>query len=239
MQVEQKVQDFNPLHDAPPSEVKLERAPLALVVTQLRFASIPKIEEQAHIASFQERMRKEYPLLSEDKVSFALNLPSQGVGHTRTLWRMNSFDNGWRLILCQDFIALETDRYQDREDFLGRWERIVAAFTASFDAVVGLRYGLRYLNRVTDPALLERLPELVRTEALGVTALLPRPTVALTEMQIPVAEGQMLARWGLLPAAATHDPSIVPSPWEASNPWPAPSVVAAMRSSVGWSPKPS
>ena len=207
------VQNFNPLLDPPPADVKLRSAPLALVVTQLRFASIGKIEDRAYIASFQELVRKDYPLLGEDKISFTVNLGmpvAPTPSNTRTRWHMTSIDGAWRLILTQDFIALETSKYHTRQDFLGRWGRILKAFRDCFQDVTGLRFGLRYLNRVSDPGLLARLPELVRKEALGIASILPHPPASITETHYSVPEGMMLARWGFLHPGATHDASISP-----------------------------
>lgn len=211
------IQNYNPLVDPSPAEVKLEDAPLFLVVTQLRFAPITKIEDQSYIAAFQEQVRGEYPLLFPERTTFSMTfgapLPPNSV-NTRTVWRMTSLDGLWRLILGQDFIALETSAYLTREDFLGRWGRILAAFSENFHGVMGLRYGLRYVNRISNPEALARLPELVRREALGVTALLPNPALSIAEVVYPIPEGSMVARWGSLPGNATHDPSIaaVPTP---------------------------
>jgi uncharacterized protein (TIGR04255 family) len=209
------VRNGNPLVDPPPSDVKLERAPLSLVVTQFRFAPITKMEDQAYIASFQEQVRGEYPLLVPERMTLSMTLgaPSASTSvNTRTIWRMNSLDDRWRLILCQDFVALETTAYQSRADFLERWGRILSAFSSSFRDVTGLRFGLRYVNRISDPGLLSRIPELIRKEALGISALLPPAGVALSEAVYAVPEGSMLARWGFLPPGTTHDMGIQPAP---------------------------
>lgn len=208
------VQNINPLVDPPPAEVKLVRAPLSLVVTQFRFAPIMKIEDQSYIASFQEQVRGEYPLLAREQLNLnvALGDGSQPVSNTRTIWRMTSIDGAWRLILSQEFVALETTDYLSRADFLDRWKRILGAFAANIHGVAGLRYGLRYVNRIEGSDLVARIPELVRKEALGVASLLPPAGVSLTESVFKVAEGTMLARWGFLPANTTHDMAITATP---------------------------
>ncbi len=204
------VQNINPLVDPPPPEVTLTRAPLSLVVTQFRFAPIIKIEEQSYIASFQEQVRGEYPLFAREQINLTLAIGDvpQPVNNIRTIWRMTSIDGTWRLILSQEFVALETTAYLSRADFLERWRRILGAFAANFHGVAGLRYGLRYVNRIEGRDLVARIPELVRKEALGVVSLLPPAGLSLTETVFKVAEGSMLARWGFLPANTTHDMAI-------------------------------
>lgn len=208
------IQNYNPLVDPPPAEVKLVRAPLFLVVTQFRFAPIIKIEDPSYIASFQEQVRGEYPMLAREQLN--LNLPlgdgAPSMNNIRTTWRMTSIDGAWRLILSQDFVALETIAYLSRADFLERWKRILGAFAENIHGVAGLRYGLRYVNRIEGSDLVGRIPELVRKEALGVASLLPPAGVSLTESVFKVAEGAMLARWGFLPANTTHDMAIAATP---------------------------
>lgn len=206
---------YNPLRDEPFSDLRLVNAPLVFVITQVRFAPVAKMDDQAYIADFQDRIRKHYPLFTSEQVSLpplfqqamapGSSIPSQ------MFWRLHSLDGAWRVILTRDFLALETSAYSTRDDFLARWTTVLDAFNASFRDITGIRFGLRYLNRIQGEEL-SRLDQLVRPEALGLIAVLGQPDVAVTEVRYPVPEGQIHARWGFIPANASHDPSIMPSP---------------------------
>jgi uncharacterized protein (TIGR04255 family) len=175
------------------------------------------MENQAYIAGFQESVRKDYPRFSSESMglSFAIQM---GVGVTqptlRTFWRMASFDSKWVLTLTQDFLTLETTAYIHRDDFVKRWAAIIDAFQRSFTDITVVRYGLRYVNRIDDPALMDRIKELVNPAALGIISQLPgaeRAEVSMSEAVFSVPEGKMRVKWGILPANAMHDPSIQPS----------------------------
>ncbi len=209
------VQNSNPLVDPPPQSVQLKGAPLPIVLTQLRFFPVANMESQGYIAGFQEAVRKDYPRFSSEKLEVSFQIPfgsSSSIPTARTFWRMASFDSKWILTLTQDFLTLETTDYKHRDDFVARWGAIVAAFNSSFSNITVTRLGLRYVNRVDDPTLIARLPEIVKPQALGVAALLPGPDVSMSEALYAVPEGKMRVRWGILPANAIHDPSIQPSP---------------------------
>lgn len=208
---------YNPLRDEPLADLRLVNAPLVFVITQVRFAPVAKMDDPTYIADFQDRIRKHYPLFSSEQVSLpslfqqamapGSSIPSQ------MFWRMHSLDGAWRVILTRDFLALETNAYTTRDDFLARWSTILDAFNASFRDITGTRFGLRYLNRIQGDEF-SRLEQLVRPEALGLISVLGQPNVAITEVRYPVLEGQIHARWGFIPANATHDPSIMPSPMQ-------------------------
>lgn len=207
------IQIFNPLFDPPPADLMLGNAPLALVITQVRFAPVAKMDDETYIADFQDRIRKHYPMFSYERVAFSpVFLQAMNAGEpapSQVFWRMFSVDGTWRVILTRDFLALETTAYSNRADFLERWTAILEAFNTSFRDITGTRFGLRYLNRINGEEL-TRLDQLVRPEALAITSLLGTPDVALSEARYSVPEGRIHARWGHLPANATHDPSIMP-----------------------------
>lgn len=212
------VQNFNPLSDPAPEPLQLSRAPLPIVLTQLRFLPVAKMESQEYIAGFQERVRKEYPRFSSEQVLLPVAVQiGSGVSQPslRTFWRMASFDNKWVLTLTQDFLTLETTAYTHRADFVGRWTAIIDAFKQSFSDISAIRYGLRYVNRIDDPALMGRIQELVQPQALGIVSQLPgadKAEVSMSETLFSVPEGKMRVKWGILPGNVTHEPSILPSP---------------------------
>lgn len=205
---------MNPLRDAAPDTVLLQNAPLPIVLTQLRFLPVPKLGSQEYITAFQEEIRKEYPRFSNETVTLPFPIQTgAGVPQpiARTIWRMASFDAKWVLTLTQDFLTLETTAYTHRDDFVRRWTNIVDAFLRTIPDIAGIRYGLRYVNRIEDPALMARIGELVKPVALGIVSDLPEVEVAMSEALYSVPEGKMRVKWGVLPAGLMYDPSFLPS----------------------------
>jgi uncharacterized protein (TIGR04255 family) len=198
----------------PPVEVPLENAPLVRVITQVRFPVIASVGKQDFIAPFQEMIRREYPVLRPEQ-SRGVVIGPQGVVDTRTssVWRFQSSTGGWRVSLAPDFLALETTKYTRRDDFLGRFERVLVALRECIDPQVIDRLGVRYIDRVSGEENMRDLPALIRPEVAGVmaTPLAPHTLQALSEniFSLPRGGGQLIARWGLVPAHGTVDPAAI------------------------------
>lgn len=198
----------------PPVEVPLENAPLVRVIAQVRFPLIASVDKQDFIASFQEAVRREYPVLRPEQ-SRGVVLGPQGVVDTRTnnVWRFQDSKGMWRVSVAPDFLALETTKYTSRGDFLKRLERVLVAFRDHIDPQVIDRLGVRYIDRVSGEEYLRELPDLVRPEVAGVmaTPLAAHTIQALSEnmFTLPKGTGQLMARWGLIPARGTVDPAAV------------------------------
>ncbi|MEA2675514.1 MAG: hypothetical protein QOI92_2706, partial [Chloroflexota bacterium] len=201
-------------------EVPLPRSPLAEVLIQVRFPTLASIGRQDFIASFQEAVRGEYPLLSEER-QFGFVFGPQGLSASpqaegSVLWRLTDLAKVWRLTLGPNFLALETKQYSNRAEFLERARTAVAACEKHIRPNFYDRVGLRYINRITDGEWLANLPELVRPEVLGpfghATGVGP---VTGLKGQI-VAEYQvgsdvLLVRSAQLPPGETHDPVLEPA----------------------------
>lgn len=214
MSIQSSDSKFNPLQDEPPQDIKLAASPLEMVVTQLRFAPIPKMDDQAFIVDFQDKIRKVYPLFAMETPSLQIAIQGVNVRDSLTqpvFWRMMSIDNQWRVSLTRDFLALETLAYESRADFLSRWAVVLEAFKSSFHDITATRFGLRYLNRIKGEEL-SRLPDLISPEALGTLLHFGEPDVAITDVRYSIPGGKIHARWGHLPGSATHDPSFLPCP---------------------------
>jgi len=108
---------------------------------------------------------------------------------------------------------LETSTaYISHEDFIGRLQPILEACPSSLRPPVIDRFGLRYVDRLTGPAL-HRITELVRAELLGVLSTVDaeRVTQSFSESVFDVAPDRLFARWGRLPPSASYDPgTLVP-----------------------------
>lgn len=203
----------NPLVDPPPREVPLIDAPLVRVLAQVRFGQILSIDKGEFIAPFQEAIRKQYPVLNQEKTLLEIRGP-HGVLDERatTTWRFFDVSKSWRASLAPDFLALEAleGGYSSRDDFIMRFERLLQALEQHIDPQIIVRLGVRYIDRVTGVNL-EDLPSLVRAEVTGVLAssMTAQTHQALSEsvFTLPADDGRLRARWGLVPARATVDPS--------------------------------
>lgn len=131
------------------------RNPLVEVICQLRFPSILRITAEPPVA-YQERIRAEYPLLSERYPETDIDIPigvPAAVAETilkslpkRKLVGFDfvSADEKWKVSLTKEFLALTTSRYTRWEDFCqhleGPLKALIEVYNPSFCTRVGLRY---------------------------------------------------------------------------------------------------
>ena len=205
--------DETPLTGPPPAEVRLTNPPLVSVIAQVRFPLVASVEKRDFIAPFQEAIRAEYPVLRPEQ-SRGVVVGQQGLldARSNTVWRFYDASGAWRVTLSPDFLALETSRYASRDDFLDRLKRALEALVAHVDPKVIDRLGVRYIDRVAGDDL-DDLPRLVRPEVSGVLST-PLASSALHSISeavfvLPDNTGQVMTRWGLVPAGGTVDPAAV------------------------------
>ncbi len=201
-----------PLTGGSPPEVPLAQSPLVRVIAQVLFPPSFAIRQKGDkMADFQEALRADYSLLREEHVQ-RLVVESEGYPRIEkdVVWRFYDRTRHWRVSLGDGFVALDTDKYTSRTDFLHRLGILLTAVEETFDPQVALRVGLRYVDQMAGE-ILDDLGRLMRPEVVGV-ATAPLGGVAqqlLTEALLPVEEGLLQARWGLLPANATVDPNLL------------------------------
>jgi uncharacterized protein (TIGR04255 family) len=203
----------NPLKGPPPKEVPLPKAPLVRVIAQVRFPLIVSLEKQEFMAPFQESMRSQYPVLRPEQ-SQGVVLGPQGLvpAQPQKIWRFNEVAGKWRVSLAPDFIALETTSYSSRQDFFDRLTAVLNALQQHFEPKVVDRVGVRYIDRLVGPALLD-IAKLVRPEVLGILAAPPGSQVehmiAESLFSLPESSAMLLLRQGRLPKGSTVDPSAI------------------------------
>ena len=203
----------------PVEEIPLPGTPLVLALAQVRFPPIVSIEtNESFIGTFQERIRNEYPVLTPDDEMAVLIGPEGPVERERhRVWRFSQHKGDWQVALTKDFIALSTNRYTSRADFLERLETLLAAVEETISPRVCTRLGVRYLDRIINSAHLARISELVNDPIQGAArSSLGGSDVAETHAlsdhlyQLP-DESALHARWGFLPGGATFDTAIEPA----------------------------
>jgi uncharacterized protein (TIGR04255 family) len=195
--------DFDPLFGEPREEIPLKRAPLARVIAQARFEPIFRIRSEDYVATFQDAIRLTYPKVRLQKVA-----PFPLGGDPEAFWSFES--DSWRVSLTTTFISLETAAYSSRTDFMARFKDIVSALKVTVNSARVTRVGVRYVDQITMPEV-DDITKLLRSEMLGVahSSLAPWLRHSVSEMFCEVAEGNLLARWGLLPPHGSHDPNVM------------------------------
>ena len=194
-----------------PEEVPLPQAPLVRVIAQVRFPSVLSIEKREFVAPFQEALRARYPVLRAEQTRGVLLGPQGSVPTPpAVIWRFTGLDDGWRVSLAADFVAVETTAYESRGDLLDRLEQVIRALEDHIGPKVVDRLGVRYIDRIKGEAVSE-VGRLVRPEVLGVagTTAAKHTSHALSEglFNLPGQQAQLRARWGLLPSHGTVDPA--------------------------------
>jgi len=202
-----------PLGGRAPAEIPLVRSPLARVLAQVRFSSVLKIDSKEGVAPLQEELRANYPLL-EQLVAHQLQIDIIGSGGFKPIannvWRFSNAERGLVLSLTSGALTLEARDYPGREAFLERWADALVRVERVFAPSLALRTGARYLNRLAGESL-KRLPDWVRASVIGVAQpdLREHVTQAISEANLKVEEGDLLLRWGIIPANATIAPGLM------------------------------
>ena len=175
--------------------------------------SFLSIEKKEFVSSFQEAIRGEYPILKPEQTQ-GLIFSSQGVVQTtpQITWRFTDLSGDWRVSLAPNFLALETTKYSGRTNFIRRLKNIVEALENSFNPGIIERFGLRYVNRLTDENF-QDISLLIKPEIAGITVTSElKQSVRETINQslfITSNSEEVLTRWGLMPSGRTFDPNAI------------------------------
>ncbi|BDA66317.1 unknown protein [Rivularia sp. IAM M-261] len=203
---------YNPLTAQPPPEVPLKEAPLIRVITQVRFPAILSIEQRPFVASFQEAIREQYPILQPEQTQGLVYNP-QGLVQTvpQTTWRFIDTEDKWRVSLAPDFMALETIAYSSSSDFIARLENLLTALGEHIQPKIVERFGIRHINRLVDLSSKD-VSKLVRPEISGIVTAFGthlKQTINESLFNVPGGEDRIIARWGLVPTNSTFDPDAI------------------------------
>lgn len=209
---------MNPFTEPLPGEVPLPAAPLVRVLCQVRFPQVLSVESEVFVAPFQETLRKTYPRLTREQAEGIMFGPTGPIAaKPQTAWRFHDLEGDWRVSLTPNFLAVETTKYSSRENFMRRLRDVLVAAEEHIQPAIADRVGIRYLDRLHGDAL-PKLATLVRPEVLGIAAGELKGNIlhSLTESLFDSDAGQVLARWGRFPPAATMDPDFM-APIEGSS----------------------
>jgi uncharacterized protein (TIGR04255 family) len=205
-----KVINTNPLTAPPPPEVPLKDTPLVRVIAQLRFPPILSIEDTKFVASFQEAIREEYPILQPVQAqNLIFNSENAVSSSTSTTWCFSDVDRIWRISLANNAVTIDTTKYVSRKEFLSRLEKLLNLLDERFQLSQIERFGMRYIDRVSGQNLHE-ISSLIKPEMAGIISsdLQEYMQQILHEsvFVLPVEEALIAARWGIVPGNVTFDP---------------------------------
>jgi uncharacterized protein (TIGR04255 family) len=159
--------------------------PLDRVICQLRFPPILKIDTEIP-AAFQDKLRAEYPNLSESKeVIFNIqagmqqNIPSEEFKQLSNASESKNYmfaseNNQWKINLTRSFLSLSTSSYTKWDDFRERLQIATKAFVDIYQPSAFSRVGLRYIDIIVRSKLNlgeDDWNKLIQPYLLGVMAL--------------------------------------------------------------------
>lgn len=206
------------LLDVEYERVHLPRAPLVLVLCQLRFNNQPALGERRTADAIRKRLEPHYAEVAEQNVTeatFDLGAPGMAVKRQAAKnFILKSPDSPWWILLSPSVATLVGTTYSERHDFHDRISALRVALTEEAQISAVERVGVRYVARVDDADFLANLNTYVRTEVLGATHL---PLAAESQLNETVSntviqQGPTVARVraGMMPPGVTPDPAIHP-----------------------------
>ncbi len=151
-----RLKEHVPLPLPDPDRTVLSRAPLDLVICQLRFDPRPSIDAQIALRVHEDLGGETGDYARLDSVQAqTVNLAfGPGVAPTASQtqpvpgWRYHSVDGLWIASLMPDHVALETPRYPSWDAFRERMHRLIDATSRHVAPGIEQRLGLRYIDRV-------------------------------------------------------------------------------------------
>lgn len=189
--------------------------PLALVVCQIRFSHVLNMFKPDFVASFQEAIKDEYPLLGgndafslEMQIEYSNELGAPQIRTERTpQYMFRDRQDNWTVVLTKDFVSVETRRYQAFDDFLERLRRVLDALVIYVKPTVITRIGLRYINEFKFVGDLQSWSSVLRGELLGLLTIpniAKYANVAVQEVRLNLPDQQGLTiRHGPFPGGTT------------------------------------
>lgn len=166
---------FRPFTGDSERKIKMRNPPLALVLVQIRWPEHARFTRdfQKLALDFGESL-DEFPLYNEVTES-GIQITPEGVtsipGETAYQW--HSTDDIWTVHLTKRFISLYCTRHEDYE--FAELQRHLELITEHVQKVLKVqtieRIGIRYINRITDEALMSSLSQIFVPAVLGYAQL--------------------------------------------------------------------
>lgn len=196
--------------DVVPPEVHLGRAPIVRTLCQVRFSPLPELVDDESERDLARLLGDDYPVRGwAEGVSIPIP-PTMDKFRAEKFRTFEDTEGLWKITISPEFLALETQGYGKREDFLQRMRQALDAVTQIRRPPKVTRIGMRYTNRIDNPkgisrlinpALLGWLPELDDEAVL-------LHQVAQTMLKHPNDGSRILVQSLFLPPGTVFDPTI-------------------------------
>jgi uncharacterized protein (TIGR04255 family) len=204
---------------------QLKNHQLAQVLCQIRFSTVLRINQDDAVISFQEAIRQTYPRYAKQQ-GMAVLITPQGVQQQPApvgQHRFDDSDGNFTVTLTPDFVALETRRYVDIDDFVARVVALAGAVEEHYAPAEIQRVGLRFINELrlagADPkAEMREAISPALLGAVGSDELVAAVSGAQQILELTGEDSRMLVRHGLYAQGGTTvDPvePAAPSPQQA------------------------
>jgi uncharacterized protein (TIGR04255 family) len=180
------------------------------VLCQIRFSPVLRIRQDDAVIDFQEAIRQTYPRYAKQH-GVGLLLTPDGVQQQAAPVVQHRFDDSdgiFAAILSPDFVALETNRYTDIDDFVGRVVALAEAVEQQYSPGEIQRVGLRFVNelRFSAPEPKSEMCEAIIPTLLGAAGsddLVDAIAEAQQVIELAGDDSRMLVRHGLHPQGGT------------------------------------
>lgn len=158
-------------------DVVFRKAPLLSVLCQIKFDPVLSLLSDVGVAGFQESIRNLYPRFNAEQferleVSGSPATPQRrfGLSQSAPIWRHTDEEARWRVSIAADFIAIETPRYRDFEEFLDRLMFVLNAIDRTVHPGDSTRIGLRKINVLSHPDVSTTIDwrHFLRRELIGI-----------------------------------------------------------------------
>jgi uncharacterized protein (TIGR04255 family) len=214
---------FRPFTGDSDRSVRLTRAPLKLVLCQVRWPALNNLQTEEQLRAiaprFGERMT-DYPLFSEAKnINYVITPEGITQSDAGSVYQWVSVDDAWHVSLARQFMTLYCTRYP-ADGYMSldaRLRTILEVLQATLRVPLIDRVGVRYVNRLSSQEDMRNLRALVLPEVLGYQALdqVPAEPALLgstNQATYQVGDALLQVRSGVFPANQTVDQAIRPLP---------------------------
>lgn len=197
--------------------IRLSNPPLPLVLCQVRWPDLTQLQTGLDDAAGRVGAKLEGYPLHEQTREVAITLTPEGVttGPGEVVHQWHSADKAWHVAMTRRSIAAFCTSYTSFDEFAHKLKSALDAVASTLDIPVIERVGVRYVNRITDPATLGTLESTLNPAVLGLAALRPSSSevvrlTSLNQIVYSVGRDRLQVRSGLLAPGETVDPAVPP-----------------------------
>jgi len=195
--------------------LRLDAAPLELVLCQVRWPEFGYLQgDIGPVAAALGKLLTDYPRYTST-AELAFTITPEGVQQSEagTVYQWESIDRAWHVALGRRFVTFYCTRYMTYEEFDRRLRDVVLHTQTAVGVPVIERVAVRYVNRISDDAVISRLPDLVRSEVLGYQALAVQGDGVVLQQGInqvlfSVDDSMLQVRSGVVPPGESVDAAV-------------------------------